>query len=110
LSEPLFFDTRQGWRAWLEEHGATESEVWTLRSKKGAPRPTIGYDEALEEALCFGWIDSRARRVDDEYSSLRWTPRRPGGSWSPRNRELVARLIAEGRMTEAGRAVLPSDL
>lgn len=110
MSEPLFFNSREDWRAWLETHGTVESEVWTLRSKKGARRPTISYGDALEEALCFGWIDSLSRRVDDEYSSQRWTPRRPGGNWSPRNRRLAARLIASGRMTDSGRAVLPPDL
>jgi uncharacterized protein YdeI (YjbR/CyaY-like superfamily) len=111
VTEPLFFDSREGWRTWLEQHGSSEREVCTLRSKKRSrARATISYDEALEEALCFGWIDSLTRRVDDDYSSERWTPRRPGGNWSPWNRELVRRLLAEGHVVDAGRAVLPPDL
>jgi uncharacterized protein YdeI (YjbR/CyaY-like superfamily) len=109
-SDPLFFDDPAEWRSWLERNHATAREAWLLQSKKAARRPTITYEEALDEAACFGWIDSKSRRVDDEYSSTRWSPRRAGGNWTERNRERVARLISEGRMAEAGRATVPEDL
>jgi len=106
-SEPqIHLDTRASWRAWLEEHHTTASGVWLVTWKSRTGRPTIPYDEAVEEALCFGWIDGRAARLDDERTMLRFSPRRPGGMWARSNRERVARLEAAGLMTEAGRQVV----
>jgi uncharacterized protein YdeI (YjbR/CyaY-like superfamily) len=94
------------WRAWLEAHHQERDGVWLLLARKGTTEPTsLRYDEALDEALCFGWIDGQARRGDDDTAyRQRFTPRRAQSRWSRRNVGLVARLEAEGRMHAAGRA------
>jgi uncharacterized protein YdeI (YjbR/CyaY-like superfamily) len=96
--------TAEEWRAWLEANHSVEKEVWLMFYKKHAATPCVTYEEATEEALCFGWIDSLMKRIDDEKRALRYTPRRKGSLWSERNKRLVARLIEQGRMTEAGLA------
>jgi len=94
------------WRAWLEGHHATEREVWLVLLKRHVPRRSIRLDEAVEEALCFGWIDGMLRRIDDESHMLRFTPRRPGSVWAASNKARVERLIAEGRMRSEGLALV----
>ena len=92
------------WRAWLEEnHGRTEG-IWFVNYKKATGKPRLEYDEAVEEALCFGWVDSKSNALDEERSMLWFAPRRPGSGWSGSNKERVERLIAGGRMTPAGLA------
>ncbi|HLI59217.1 MAG TPA: YdeI/OmpD-associated family protein [Solirubrobacteraceae bacterium] len=91
------------WEAWLEAHeGATE--VWLKVGKKGCPVPSITYPEALEVALCFGWIDGQIRGFDEHFTLRRFTPRRPGSKWSQVNREHIERLTAAGRMRPRGLA------
>ncbi len=93
------------WRAWLAEHVADQRGVWLTLAKKGAPGPTtLTYAQALEEALCQGWIDGQARSVDDATYRQRFTPRRTRSLWSRRNVGLVERLLAEGRLQPAGLA------
>lgn len=94
------------WRAWLEEHHATRSEVWLLIAKKGSPVPGVTLAQAVEEALCWGWIDGKARRRDEHRFALRFTPRKPGSVWSEGNVARVERLVAEGRMRPAGMALV----
>jgi uncharacterized protein YdeI (YjbR/CyaY-like superfamily) len=95
---------RDAWRAWLErEHGRGEG-VWLISYKKATGKPALPYDEAVEEALCFGWVDSTARRLDDERSMLYFAPRKRGSGWSRPNKERIARMMAEGRMAPAGLA------
>ena len=101
---PLHFATAETWRAWLEENHATRDDAWLLISKKHAGTPSVTVDQAVEEALCFGWIDSSMQPIDDERYTLRFTPRRKTSNWSERNKDRAARLIEEGRMTEAGLA------
>ena len=102
-AQPTFFARdRRAWRAWLECHHASRREVWLLFYKKHTGRQCITLGEAVEEALCFGWIDGKLRRVDDQRHLLRFTPRRPGSVWAESNKARVRRLTAEGRMTEAG--------
>jgi uncharacterized protein YdeI (YjbR/CyaY-like superfamily) len=93
---------RAAWRAWLERHHDASPGVWLVVAKKNARRPGITYVEAVEEALCFGWIDSRPNTLDEEHYLQRVSPRKPRSVWSRLNKERVARMIAEGRMTEAG--------
>lgn len=91
------------WRAWLGEHHDEQAGVWLVLAKKGTTKPTsLTYDEALEEALCHGWIDGQARRGDDVTYRQRFTPRRRRSQWSKRNVGLAERLNAEGRMHPAG--------
>ncbi|HEU4455883.1 MAG TPA: YdeI/OmpD-associated family protein [Longimicrobium sp.] len=94
--------TREEWRAWLEENHARGEGVWMVSYKKAAGRPRVEYDEAVEEALCFGWIDSKPNKLDDERSMLWFAPRKAGTGWSRPNKERVERLMAEGRMAPAG--------
>ena len=97
---------RSEWRAWLEQHHATDPEVWLVYTKKGCDKPSATYLESLEEALCFGWIDSLIKKIDAEKYARKFSPRRAGSQWSETNKHLVAKLIMEGRMTGAGLATV----
>jgi uncharacterized protein YdeI (YjbR/CyaY-like superfamily) len=90
--------------AWLEENSGSSAGVWLKIAKKGAEEPSVTYGEALELALCFGWIDSQKRGFDDRHFLQRFTPRRPRGRWSKINREKAEALIAAGKMRPAGLA------
>jgi uncharacterized protein YdeI (YjbR/CyaY-like superfamily) len=93
------------WRAWLGEHHDDQAGVWLVLAKKGTTEPTsLTYEQALEEALCVGWIDGQARRRDDATYVQRFTPRRARSPWSQRNVARVERLAAEGRLQPAGMA------
>ena len=102
----LYVTSREEWRDWLTKHGQSETEVWLIYYKKDSGQPRIPYDDAVEEALCFGWIDSIVKRIDDEKFAQKFTPRRDGSRWSALNERRVRKLIREGRMTEAGLAKL----
>jgi uncharacterized protein YdeI (YjbR/CyaY-like superfamily) len=105
LAELLVRDV-QAWRAWLGDHHG-EPGVWLVLAKKGTTEPTsLGYDEALEQALCHGWIDGQVRRRDELTYRQRFTPRRARSKWSRRNVSLVERLLASGRMHPAGVAAI----
>jgi uncharacterized protein YdeI (YjbR/CyaY-like superfamily) len=97
---------RAAWRSWLEAHHASAPGVWAVSYRKSTGKPTVTYEELVEEALCFGWIDSQNSVLDDERTMLRFTPRKHGGTWARSNKERVERLIAEGRMAEAGRQAI----
>jgi uncharacterized protein YdeI (YjbR/CyaY-like superfamily) len=91
------------WRRWLDAHHAEPDGVWIVLAKKGTTEPTsLSYDQALEEALCYGWIDGQTRRRDESTYMQRFTPRRRRSAWSKRNTEKAERLLAEGRMHPAG--------
>ncbi len=96
--------TRAAWRVWLNKNHAQPDGVWLITFKKATGKPRIDYDEAVEEALCFGWIDSKPAKLDEERSMLWFAPRKPGSRWSKINRERVARMIGEGKMAPAGLA------
>lgn len=98
----LAFTTPGEWRAWLDQNHASKSEAWLLHSKKNALKRFLTYEEALDEALCFGWIDGLLRSVDGESFALRYSPRKSRSIWSVNNQQRVERLIQEGRMTAAG--------
>jgi uncharacterized protein YdeI (YjbR/CyaY-like superfamily) len=97
--------SREAWRAWLGEHHASEPGVWVVTFKKGRG-PHVAYGEVVEEALAFGWIDSKGRKVDEDRSGLLVTPRKPASKWSAANKERIGRLVAAGLMTPAGTAVV----
>jgi uncharacterized protein YdeI (YjbR/CyaY-like superfamily) len=92
------------WRHWLEANHDSLEAIWLKLAKKGAPTATVTYEEAVEEALCFGWIDGQIRRHDEHFYLTRFTPRRPRSKWSESNRAKVTRLIGERRMHPAGMA------
>ncbi|RZQ62456.1 YdeI/OmpD-associated family protein [Amycolatopsis suaedae] len=94
------------WRAWLATAGRSETEVWLVIPHRDSGVAGVRYGEAIEQALCFGWIDSHARRHDRHSLRLRFTPRRPRSSWSAVNRERAARMTELGQMTERGQAVI----
>ncbi|WP_438854467.1 YdeI/OmpD-associated family protein [Agromyces sp. M3QZ16-3] len=98
----LFFSGPAEFRAWLEANHETETELWMGLYKKGAPERGLTWEEAVPEALCFGWIDSVSQRIDDVARRQRWTPRKPKSNWSAVNIAHVERLTAEGRMRPAG--------
>jgi uncharacterized protein YdeI (YjbR/CyaY-like superfamily) len=103
--EPFVVADRAAWRAWLHEHEDVSDGVWLVMAKKGVTDPTsLTYAEALEEALCSGWIDGQRRSRDETTFLQRFTPRRARSLWSKRNVEAVTRLDAAGRLRERGRA------
>src|SRR5947209_431820 len=97
------------WRGWLEAHSASERDIWVVFYKKGSGKRGITLPEAIEEALCFGWVDSQLKGIDAESYALRFTPRGKNSHWSAANRDLARRLLHEGRMSDRGRAALPPD-
>jgi len=100
--KPVFFATPEEFRAWLVEHHATASELWVGFFKKGSGRPSITWPEAVDEALCFGWVDSVRQRIDDERYTNRFTPRKPTSNWSAINIRRVEELTNQRRMRAAG--------
>jgi uncharacterized protein YdeI (YjbR/CyaY-like superfamily) len=110
IGETLYVTTRDDFRKWLIKNHQTRKEIWLIQYKKATKKPTIDYVEAVEEALCFGWIDNTQKSMDAERYATRFSPRRPKSNWTETNKDRVRRLIAEGKMTEAGRATLPEDV
>ncbi|GAB4382696.1 MAG: YdeI/OmpD-associated family protein [Elainellaceae cyanobacterium] len=96
--------SRAEWRTWLKQHHTREEGIWLINYKKGTGKPRFDYDEAVEEALCFGWIDSKPNKLDEERSLLWFAPRKPRTGWSKLNKERVGRLIEQGLMMPAGLA------
>ncbi len=101
-------ETREAWRAWLTQHHRDTDGAWLARWTKASGRAPLDYGVVVEEALCFGWIDGLTHSLGDGRQAHLMTPRRKGSIWSRSNKERVARLIAEGRMTGAGLAVIES--
>jgi uncharacterized protein YdeI (YjbR/CyaY-like superfamily) len=101
----LYAKNRTEWRRWLAKNAAKSDEVWLVYYKKDSGKPRVPYDEAVEEALCFGWIDGKVNKIDAACYAQRFTPRKPSSKWAPSNIRRMQRLIADGRMTPAGLAV-----
>jgi uncharacterized protein YdeI (YjbR/CyaY-like superfamily) len=100
--EQVFFENREAFRSWLEKHHDNSPGIWMIYYKKHTDKPCIEYREALEEALCFGWIDSTLKKVDEERYLRKFTPRRKGSKWSQVNIRIAQALIREGKMTRVG--------
>ena len=98
----LEFKDKAQWRSWLHKNHSKKTEAWVVIYKKGSKMEGLRYQEALEEALCYGWIDSKMQRVDDDRFRQRFSPRRKNSPWSKANRDIAERLIETGHMTEAG--------
>jgi len=103
-TEELYVTNRDEWRAWLRKNHDTKKEVWLIYYKEHAGRLRIPYDDAVEEALCFGWIDSTVKKIDEEKFAQKFTPRKSNSKWSESNKKRVIKMIREGRMTEVGMA------
>lgn len=108
LDQLPFFEvtTVQQWRQWLIENATTSQGVWLVTYKKAAAQNSVTYDEVVEQALCFGWIDSKPKKVDDQRSALLITPRKPKSVWSKVNKERIDKLRANGTMTPLGEAAI----
>lgn len=100
----LYVTDREQWRKWLTEHHAGKTGVWLIFYKKETCKPTIGYEDAVEEALCFGWIDSIIKKIDETRYVRKFTPRKDKSRWSALNRKRASKMIKEGRMTDVGLA------
>lgn len=106
----FYAKNRKDWRKWLEKYHGTRDEIWLILYKIDSGFHSVNYEEAVEEALCFGWIDSLQKSHDEHSSVQKFTPRKPNSNWSDSNRLRAKRLIVRGKMTEAGRKTLPEDL
>lgn len=102
IKNPKHFKTRNHFRKWLEKNHNKEKELWILFYKVHTKKKSLRYAEAVEESLCFGWIDGILKRIDDEKHAQRYTPRKPKSSWSKINKERAKQMIEQGKMTEAG--------
>jgi len=103
------FETAAQWRAWLEENHATSQGIFVVSWRKPTGKPAMTYNEMVEQALCFGWVDSRASRLDDQRTMLWFTPRRTGSGWSRPNKDRIGILQAAGLMHPSGQAVVDSS-
>jgi uncharacterized protein YdeI (YjbR/CyaY-like superfamily) len=110
IGETIYVITREEFREWLEKNHKTRKEIWLIQYKKATKKPSLNYVEAVEEGLCFGWIDGLEKSMDAERYALRFSPRRPKSNWTETNKERARKLSAAGKMTEAGRATLPKDI
>jgi uncharacterized protein YdeI (YjbR/CyaY-like superfamily) len=102
VRQELHVTDRDSWRLWLEENHAREKEIWLVYFKKHTGKPRVSYDDAVEEALCFGWIDSTVRKVDSDRYCQKFTPRKEHSNWSRLNKQRVKKLIKNGRMAKPG--------
>ena len=110
IGETIYVTTSDEFRKWLIQNHQTKKEIWLIQYKKATKKPSINYVEAVEEALCFGWIDGLEKGMDAERYALRFSPRRPKSNWTNTNKDRARKMIAQGRMTTAGRAALPPDV
>jgi len=109
IGETIYVTTREELRKWFEKNHKIKKEIWLIQYKKVTKKASMKYVEAVEEAICFGWIDGFEKGVDAERYATRFSPRRPKSNWTETNRERARKMIAEGKMTEAGLATLPAD-
>jgi len=104
MSKTLYVTNRDDWRAWLKKNHSSQKEVWLIYYKKHTGKPRIPYDDAVEETLCYGWIDSTVKRIDDEKYAQKFTPRNEKSNWSELNKKRARKMMKAGRMTQAGLA------
>lgn len=108
ITRTLYVHRVADWRAWLRKHHKTSREIWLVYYRKSSGKPRISYNDSVDEALCFGWIDSTQKKMDEDRLAQRFTPRRPGSKTSEMNKARARRLVREHRMTPAGLAVIGS--
>jgi uncharacterized protein YdeI (YjbR/CyaY-like superfamily) len=102
MSEPIYFSSKAEWRQWLLENHQEPDSIWFLFYKQRTKKPTLTWEEAVEEALCFGWIDGRKKTLDDESYIQLFSRRKANSTWSRKNKDTIERLIHSGKMTAAG--------
>ena len=110
VGETVRVRNRDDWRRWLAKHHADKKEIWLVYYKKTSGKQGISYDESVEEALAYGWIDGQIKTIDEQSYAGRFTPRKPTSNWSESNIARVKKLLAEGRMAPPGLASLPASL
>lgn len=110
ISETLYVTNRKQWRAWLAKHHKSKKEIWLVYYRKETGKARIPYNDAVEEALCYGWIDSTYKPIDAESFGQRFSPRRKGSPVSPMNKERIRRLIAKKKMTKVGMESIGHEL
>ncbi len=110
IGETIYVTTRDEFRKWLIPNHKIKKEIWLIQYRKATRKPSINYVEAVEEAICFGWIDGLEKSMDAERYALRFSPRRPKSNWTNTNKDRARKMIAERRMMATGRATLPHDV
>ena len=110
IGETIYVTTREEFREWLEKNHKIKKDIWLIQYKKFTQKPSIPYVDAVEEAICFGWIDGFEKGMDGDRYATRFTRRRPKSNWTDTNKERAKRMIDEGKMTEAGRVMLPKGI
>ena len=110
IGETIYVTTREEFREWLEKNHKLRKEIWLIQYKKFTQKPSIPYADAMEEAICFGWIDGLEKGIDDQSFAKRFMRRIPKSNWTEANMERARKMIVEGKMTESGRAVLPKEI
>jgi len=105
IKESIYLTDRKKWRIWLRKNHKTKNEIWLIYYKKHTGKARIAYDDAVEEALCYGWIDSTIKRIDDEKFAQKFTPRNKNSNWSDLNIKRAKKLIQTGNMTKVGLAL-----
>ena len=110
ITSTLCASTRDEFRTWLAQHHQDTAEVWLVLFKQHTGKQTMRYEEAVEEAICFGWVDSRTRGIDEETYAIRFSPRRTPSNWSSSNRARALKMLQAGKITPTGLATLPADL
>ncbi|HEY2321290.1 MAG TPA: YdeI/OmpD-associated family protein [Thermoanaerobaculia bacterium] len=108
-AKTLYVPTRAAWRKWLAKNHDRATEIWLIYPKKNSGEPRVSYEEAVQEALCFGWIDGMTKSLDESRYMQRFSPRRPDSNWSESNRARYARLLDEGRIAPPGLAKPPNE-
>ena len=103
-------ENRKEWRSWLQRNQISEKGVWLVYYKKHTEKPSISYEDAVEEAICFGWIDGQIKRIDDDRYMQRYTPRRPKSHWSAINIERAKKVIKQGHMTREGLRIFQNGI
>jgi uncharacterized protein YdeI (YjbR/CyaY-like superfamily) len=106
ITQTLHVTNRKAWRKWLREHYHKEKEIWLVYHRKETGKPRIAYNDAVEEALCFGWIDSIVKKLDEERTAQRFSPRKPRSTYSPANRERLRKLVKQRKVIRAVRETL----
>jgi uncharacterized protein YdeI (YjbR/CyaY-like superfamily) len=106
ITKTLYVTDRKDWRKWLREHYRNEKEIWLVYPKKETGQPRIAYNDAVEEALCFGWIDSTVKTLDKERTAQRFSPRKPNSAYSPANKERLRKLIKQRKVIKEVRETL----
>ena len=110
VGETVMVRTPAEWRRWLAKHHGDKKEIWLVYYRRTSGKSGISYDQSVEEALAYGWIDGQTKGIDDETYAGRFTPRKPKSNWSASNIARVKKLLAEGRMADPGLALIPAEL